>query len=98
MAHHERRSFRGAQLFQRLFHLFPQLDVARETIRRWPLVGNQVQRILLLLFRQGAWRLASRLLGAFLAHAVDRVIRGDAISPGTEIRARTELPEVAVSP
>ena len=41
MAHHECRSFGRAQLFQRLFHLFPQLGVAREAVRSRPFVGHQ---------------------------------------------------------
>jgi len=50
-----------------------------------------------LLFRQGARRLASRILTAFLPHTVYRVICGNAISPSAEVRARPKLAKVPVS-
>src|SRR5258708_38699147 len=96
MAHHERRSLRRAQLPQRLFHFLPQLGVARETVWSGPLIRHQIQRILLLLFGQAARRAAPRVLGAFLPHAVDRIICCDPVSPCAKIRARSELTEVSV--
>src|SRR6202035_4944021 len=96
MAHHKRGSFRGAQLPQCLFHLLSQLGVARKTVRSRPFVRHQVQGILFLLVRLSAWRFASRVLGAFLPHAVDRVVCRNAISPSTEVRARSKLPQVPV--
>ncbi len=96
MAHYERRPLRGAQLFEGFFHFFSQLGVHGQPVRSWPLIERQVQRILFVLFRQAARRAAARILTAFLAHAVNRVIRRNPVSPSAKIRARSELPEVPV--
>src|SRR5260370_8466468 len=99
MTHHKSGSLGVGKSGQRLFHLSSQLEALRQSFRRWRLVFDAIQGVVFYsvsVLHSG--RFPPRFFLLPLTHAVNRVIRRDAIDPGPEIRSSRQLPTLLITP
>src|SRR5262252_3148987 len=96
MPHHESRSFRMRECGEGNLHLFSQLDVVRQSF--WSRRGILYQRhgIVFRSFFADRWLDLPSLFFLALPHAVDGVIRRDAINPGPKVRSCLKLSKLLV--
>jgi len=99
MPHHDRGALGGSERIQRLFHSLRKLRTLSQALRRRRRVRRGHHRVHLQALPAGATRLlTARVLAAALAHAVDGVVRSNAVDPSPEIGVPCELPQLLVSP
>ena len=96
MPHDERRPFRMRERGKRNLHLFSQLDVMRQTFRCWRRIVHQRHGVVFGSFFVYRGLDFARLFLFALAHAVNRVIRRDAVNPGSKIRSGGKLSKLLV--
>src|SRR5437879_5329362 len=97
MAHHKGRSFRLRKSGQRLLHLFSEFETLRQPFRSRRFVLDAIHGIVVHSIPVfDSRRFSARIFLLSLAHAVNRIVRSDAINPRPEICSCRKLTELLI--